>query len=131
MERFSFPSLSRRWGIIIKSGHYPRVEAKIDAASGVVERRESDLFISAVTISAANMEVESDNWDTTKQCFDRVVKLITYYEIKEATTLFELALWKTGINQADISSPDDRGAHREDVPGPVKDTVLQYLNYYI
>jgi hypothetical protein len=128
LERFSFPSLSKRLGVIIKTCHYPRVEEKIDAVRGVVERRESDLFIFAVTISAANMEVESDDWNTTKQSYDRVVKLITYYEIKEATTLFELALWKAGIDQKDISSPADRAECRIEVPGPVKDTILQYLN---
>ena len=46
--------------------------------------------------------------------------------MKEATTLFELALWKTRIDQAgDVNG--NRNAHRIEVPGPVKDTILQYL----
>ena len=56
-----------------------------------------------------------------------VKRLIRHYEIKEATTLFELALWKAGFDQKDISSPADRSACRIEVPGPVKDTILQYL----
>lgn len=40
--------------------------------------------------------------------------LIAYYEIKEATTLFELALWKSKIDQAEGDSTD-RGAFRVEV----------------
>jgi len=53
--------------------------------------------------------------------------LIVYYEMKEAATLFELALWKARIDQADMSNPADRMASRIEVPGPVKGTILQYL----
>jgi len=58
---------------------------------------------------------------------DEIVSLIVYYEMKEATTLFELALWKARIDQTDMSNPADRTASRIEVPGPVKDTILQYL----
>ena len=46
--------------------------------------------------------------------------------MKEATTLFELALWKARIDQADDAN-GNRNAHRIEVPGPVKDAILQYL----
>ena len=46
--------------------------------------------------------------------------------MKEATTLFELALWKEKINQAE-GIPINRNACRIEVPGPVKDTILLYL----
>ena len=63
-----------------------------------------------------------------KEKLERIVGLIRYYELKEATTLFELALWKAKIDQSDMSNPGDhRDACRVDVPGPVKDTILQYL----
>jgi len=62
-----------------------------------------------------------------KEKLNKIVALIWYYEIKEATTSFELALWKAKI-KTDISNPPvDRGAYRVGVPGPVKDTILQYL----
>ena len=57
----------------------------------------------------------------------KVKGLIAFYEMKEATIIFELALWKSRIDQADLSSPSDRRACRTEVPGPVKDTILQYL----
>ena len=68
-------------------------------------------------------------WDNTKkQRVDQIDNLIKYYEMKEATTLFELALWKAKMDQI---VEDDVSRTREecciDVPGPVKDTILQYL----
>lgn len=46
-------------------------------------------------------------------------------DLKEATTLFELALWKFKIDSSDESV--DRADCRVEVPGPVKDTLFQYL----
>ena len=47
--------------------------------------------------------------------------------------LFELALWKFNLDQADATNTNNgnRAAYRIDVPGPVKDTILQYLDYNI
>ena len=47
--------------------------------------------------------------------------------MKEATTLFELALWKAKIDRATGISTGNRVACRIEVPGPVKETILQYL----
>ena len=52
--------------------------------------------------------------------------IFKYHEIKEATTLFELALWKAKIDQEE--HPISREAYRIEVPGPVKDAILQYLD---
>jgi len=70
-----------------------------------------------------------DSWETTKkQSIDQIDNLIKYHEMKEATTLFELALWKAKMDQI---VEDDVFRTREEcriaVPGPVKDTILQYL----
>jgi hypothetical protein len=62
-----------------------------------------------------------------KEKLNKVEGLVVHYETKEATTLFELALWKSKTNQSGISSPADREACCVDVPGPVKNTILQYL----
>ena len=43
--------------------------------------------------------------------------------------LFELALWKAKIDQVDdVDEITSRDAYRIEVPGPVKDTILQYLD---
>jgi len=59
----------------------------------------------------------------------RITGLVSYYELKEATTTFELVLWKFSLDQADASNTTNRSAYRIEVPGPVKDTMLQYLDH--
>ena len=127
LERFSFPSLLSRLDNIIQAGQRD-IEAKIDDIPAV-EWRSGELVIPAV-----RREVEH-RWEIgrmeslaelDKGKLGNIVRLIRYYEIKEATTLFELALWKSKINQAE-GAITDRGACRVEVPGPVKETILQYL----
>jgi hypothetical protein len=47
--------------------------------------------------------------------------------MKEATTIYELALWKGYLNQAK-SEVTNRYDYRVEVPGPVKDSILEYLS---
>ena len=53
--------------------------------------------------------------------------MISYYEIKEATSILELALWKFKLGQVDEANPIPRKKCCMDVPGPVKDIILTYL----
>jgi len=62
------------------------------------------------------------DWNRVKLHLSRIVKVIRYYEVKEATTLFELAMWKAKINQEE-AQPINREACRIEVPGPVKDII--------
>lgn len=119
LEKFTFPKLSTRLENIIQVGHWSEVMDKIDEVRGLVERRGSEIFVSTAL-------VEGNNWLQAKQSLQKIICLITYYEKKEATSLFELALWKFKINQAKASDID-REAYRVDVPGPVRDTILHYL----
>ena len=120
LESFSFPIISSRLNNIIQTKHY-QIEATIDDVRGVVERRGSELFVPATIIDRGR------HWNTTKQHLEQIVSWIKYYEIKEATALFELALWKAKIDQADDTNPANRETCRIEVPGPVKDAILQYL----
>ena len=54
--------------------------------------------------------------------------LVSHYELKEATSTFELALWKFKLDQADASNITNRDAYRIYMPWPVKDTMMQYLD---
>ena len=94
-----------------------------------VEWRDGELIIPAIRqeIERPWGEVETEV-EIDKEKLDKIVRLIKYHEIKEATTLFELALWKAGIDQANISNSTNRNAHRIEVPGSVKDAILQYLH---
>ena len=126
LERFSFPSLSTRLNNVIRAGQRD-IEAKMDDITAV-EWRGEELIIAAVRRERDNrgrMEIIAE---VDKGKLTTVKGLIRHYEIKEATTLFELALWKTKIDQCLIPSSADRAACRIEVPGPVKDAILQYLN---
>ena len=46
--------------------------------------------------------------------------------MKETMTIFELALWKWQLNQAGGNTAN-RHDHCIEVPGPVKDAILEYL----
>ena len=85
---------------------------------GVVQWESEKLFVSV-----------AHNWDDIKRDIFKITRHVSYYELKEATTTFELALWKSKLDQADAINITNRTACRIDVPGPVKDTMFQYLDY--
>ena len=61
--------------------------------------------------------------DSTIKSVPKVCNLMQYYVVKEATSLVELALWKSKIEQA---SGLDRDACRIGLPEPAKDLILKY-----
>ena len=128
LERFSFPSISTRLNNVIEvetEVNRTRQLNEIDAFRGdLIERRDSELLVLGPVIRGARAMARG-NWNTIKASLDQIVIWIRYHEIKEATTLFELALWKARIVQVEENS--NRDACRIDVPGPVKDAILQYL----
>ena len=73
------------------------------------------MFISDVRL------VQGQNWNILRSAFGRIDRLTTYYELKEATTLLELAMWKSKMDQVEENLLN-RDAHRIDIPGPVRDT---------
>ena len=88
---------------------------------GVVQWDSDELFVFRLT--------SFHNWNDTRRDLGRITQLVSYYELKEATSTFELALWKSKLDQADATNTTNRAAYRIDVPGPVKDTILQYLDH--
>jgi len=127
LQRFKFPGLYTRLDNIIRAGQRG-IEAKMDDIL-TVEWRAGELIIPSVRREIEDQRGTEGEMETLveldKEKMDKIVKLIRYYEIKEATTLFELALWKAKIDQ---QLKTDREACRLEVPGPVKDVILQYLN---
>ena len=125
LERFTFPNLSTRLDNIIQARKYEDVENKVDIIRGLeVERRGNELFVSDV-------ESVTQRWRALKGILGRIDRLIAYYELNEATTLFELAIWKENIDKAEARPPINRDVYRIDIPGPVKNTILQYLNFRV
>ena len=64
------------------------------------------------------------NWGNIWQILCNIDKLISYYEIKEATTIFELAWWKQKLDEAG-SDRANRNEYCIPVPGPVKETIFR------
>jgi hypothetical protein len=139
LEKLSFPHLSTR--VEVSANCQAQVENKIDEIG--LEKDGTELFISAETLSTRQSlklilrqndsslleqwRVGNDNWNSIRESLDQVVSWIRYYEIKENMPLFELALWKAKIDQSGATSIAKREAYRIEVPGPVKDAILQYL----
>ena len=123
LERFIFPNISTCLDNLIQTGHWDEIENEINEVRGVAERSGGDLFVSAQTMD------EGRNWNAVRRDLDKIIRLISYYELKEATSIFELALWKFKLDQVDKANPVPRKKCRMDAPGPVKDIILQYLPY--
>ena len=123
LERFTFLTISTRLNTLIQTGHWDETNNRVDTARGVVERSGGDLFASTQTMDRGN------NWNRVRESLDNIVRVISCYELKEATSIFELALWKFKLDQVDKANPIPRKKCRMDVPGPVKDIILQYLPY--
>ena len=111
LERLSFPSVSLRLQAIIEAGH-TGIRRKLSFVG------TDDIFIPRSYLRG---------WKMYRQSLDRIIEVITYYEMRDATTSFELALWKAKLDQAEEATDINREAYRIEVPGPVKDTILQYL----
>ena len=118
LERILFPTISYRLGNIIQTSHWEDLEDKVNEVRGVVQWESNQLFVSRATLH---------NWNETKRDLGRITQLVSYYERKEATSTFELALWKSKLDQVDATNTTNRAAYRIDVPGPVRATILQYL----
>ena len=115
MGVLKFPSLSERANILIEVGQL-RIEGKLNAYHSF-EWIRGELVVSPQAIS-------SKDWGTTRSHLDRAIRFL---EVKEITTILELALWKVKIAEVGEATVDGRSACRPGVPGPVKDAILQYF----
>ena len=140
LERIKFQNISTRVKAIIQIQTSREVENNIDEIQGLmeregfdhgVERNGTDLYVRASLIKGWYNDSLHKHDDirqgSTRALLIKIDQMISFYEMKEATTLLELGLWKAKIDKA----VDDDGYHREacriEVPGPVKETILQYL----
>jgi len=122
LEYFKFPYISARLERIIQVGHTD-IETKInEICGGVVEWKSNELVVSAAETTMISSTVGSVNWRSVKESLNKIVNLLAFYEMKEGTVLFELALWKAKIDHS-----VDRAASRTEVPRKVKETILQFM----
>ena len=114
---------SARLDNLIQTDHWEEIENEVDEVRGVVERRGGELFV----LSTQSLREGDNNWNAVRRNLDDIIRVISYYEIKEGTSIFELALWKFKLDQVDETNPTTRKKCRMDAPGPVKDIILTYL----
>lgn len=133
LERYKFPNLSTRFEAMVRMG-YSDIVNKINYLSGVYWMG-GHIVIPAYRIETYEIMLDGSDpgtrkvhhkWAVIRSKLDMVVELIAYYEKKEATTLLQLAFWKANMNQAD-DHPINGEADRIEVPGPAKDTIMQFL----
>ena len=112
---------------LVQTGYWEEIDDKVNEIRGhFVERSGNEMFV-----PAAIMGEDTSNWSRVRECLNKLVRLISYYEIKQGTSIFELALWKFKLDQVgnvDRADPATRNKCRTGVPGPVKDIILQYLS---
>ena len=124
LEKITFLNLSTRLDNIIQSGHVDaqnKIQQYIN--QGDIEWERGGIIYIPVDVTRRRR-----GWSLVQKHFRHIVDWIKYYEVKEATTIFELALWKAKIYQVEDDMYElDRNLCRVEVPGPVKDTILQYL----
>ena len=121
LERFTFPTISSRLDNLIQTSHWDDFANEVNEVREVVERSDGVLFASTETMGGGR------NYPRVRDDLDKIIRLISCYEIKEATSIFELALWKFKLDQVDEANLIPRKKCRMDAPGPVKDLILQYL----
>jgi hypothetical protein len=124
LENVKFPSISNRVKNLLWAGH-PGIQGKL-ASMQLFEWREDDLLVSTEAINDGSW---CNNWAATRRHLDHALSLISYYELKEATSTIELAMWKARIEEVGAVTLDQRSSCRVDVPGPAKDAILQYLKH--
>ena len=135
LERITFPNISSRLEDIIRAGQVDvenKIQQYINQNEMIEWERGGTICIFVVEVTRrrfvdAKVARKGDHWDSVQQRLGRIFDWIRYYERKEATTIFELAMWKAKIDQVDDDVFRTRDDCRVDVPGPVKDSILQYL----
>ena len=119
LEVFRVPLLSRR--LVLLAVNWRELNNKVNELCGVVEWGNArELFVPATAMEHGN------NWENIRDILSKIERTVSCYEMKEATTIYELALWKSKLDDAGNITAN-RSDHRVTVPGPVQNTILEYL----
>mmetsp|Transcript_40780 Transcript_40780/g.85663 ORF Transcript_40780/g.85663 Transcript_40780/m.85663 type:complete len:360 (+) Transcript_40780:163-1242(+) len=120
LQYAKFPSISMRLGSIACDRGRSDISHEIDDNLDI-EVVDGEFLIDCHPLRGWR------SWNSFRESLNRILRLMTYYELKEATTIFELALWKSKVSEGSNIGDANRCACRIEVPGPVKDTFMQYF----
>jgi len=101
---------------IVHLGHMKKLEKMIDETGTTIEIKDG-----YITVPITDHLILPP-----RKTLDKIGNLMQYYEVKEATTLIELALWNAKLSEAGEEVISNRHACRVEVPGPAKDLILEY-----
>mmetsp|Transcript_43149 Transcript_43149/g.90647 ORF Transcript_43149/g.90647 Transcript_43149/m.90647 type:complete len:308 (-) Transcript_43149:62-985(-) len=117
-----FPSISKHLGMVDCESDKADILTAINGTSHV-SMVEGEVLISGAPLEGGN------NWMVCKGNIERIRHLIALVKLKEATTVFELALWKEMMMDGRVVGDINRNreAFYIDVPGPIKNAVTQFI----
>jgi len=117
-----FPSISKYLNTIVDDMYRPDILTAINETAHV-SMVDGEVLISGPPLEGGN------GWMTCKENLDRILGLIAHVQMKEATTTFELALWKEKMMEENVVSNVNRNreACQIGIPGPAKDAIMQFF----
>lgn len=116
LERFVFPGIATRLEAIIDAGQV-EVADKVNRISRI-EWRDGGVSVSVTSLqkdwddSTDEVTGGVENWTAIWNSINELDDLITHYELKEATILLELALWKHRMNHHQKTMERDNSSEK-------------------
>ena len=97
LQSFKLPTLSSRLESIIEVSNQRQIIMNKINEINKVEMRNGELMIPARGVG------NGTNWKAVREIIDKIIGVLDYYEVKDATTTIELAFWKAEIQSKTAS----------------------------
>ncbi|EJK59717.1 hypothetical protein THAOC_20025 [Thalassiosira oceanica] len=107
------------------------VEGEIPDMQRLELTQDGNIFASYAVIRRllGSMNVQDTN-NQTAASLHRLLRLISFHELKESSILTELAIWKSRIDQATTPvQPKERSEYRVLIPDPAKCLIMEYCGF--
>mmetsp|Transcript_22938 Transcript_22938/g.48381 ORF Transcript_22938/g.48381 Transcript_22938/m.48381 type:complete len:363 (-) Transcript_22938:413-1501(-) len=122
LEAIRFPCVPMRMKSLTYERHNRVLFKKINEFPGM-SMADGEMLISLEAFAFK----KSWNWSELRDNLDKIRDGIAFYQFKEAIKIFQLAIWKTRLAEANIVNADNRQSCIVGVPGPIGEAVLQYF----
>ncbi|EJK63950.1 hypothetical protein THAOC_15364 [Thalassiosira oceanica] len=107
------------------------VEGEIPDMHSLELSQDGSIFarFPVIRSSLGGMVVQDKN-NQTAASLHRLLRLISFHELKESSILTELAVWKSRIDQAATPvPPEERSEYRVSIPDPAKCLIMEYCGF--
>lgn len=91
--------------------------------------RQDGHFLACFTVAVRDGKVShlQDTNDVTARSLSQIFRFIAFHELREASIVIELAMWKARIE--DATSEHSREDCRVTVPGPAQSLIMEYSGF--